>query len=803
MSDRYEKYVRVAVDAPIFDLLDYGVPREYADLVAPGWRVMVPLGRRVVSGFVVDVVERTDLPPERIKPIIDLPDDEPVFTPALLKLCDFAARYYVAPLGEVLAMALPAGVSVGTKQIAFLVGDPERYSDILTPTQQKIISLLREGPLEVARIAQKIGRRGALYHIRKLERLGLVGRRYEYRVQSPPKLVEFALPAPDVDEELVNQLAQRAPRQAAALRYLLSEGSVLASQLRNVFGASAVKALERKGYIRLERRELVRASEGWLTPRRDIKELTSSQRRAVDEIRSALRRGDTKPILLHGITASGKTLVYLEAARAVRSMGRGALFLVPEVALTPQMWGALRSFFGEDVAVLHSYLSPGERADAWRRLRRGEVKIALGARSAIFAPIENLGLIVVDEEHDQSYKQGHTPFYNARDLAVVRGRIENALVILGSATPSMESYYNATTGKYRLIEMTERVPGARLPEVRVVDLTKLRRSERIFSPTAKDEILKRIDRGEQAILLLNRRGYSTSLLCPNCGYAPRCPNCDLTLTYHRVGDKLLCHWCNYEAPAPDACPNCGAEAFIHRGKGTQRLEVELFNLVEPERVHRIDSDAISRKGALRRILEQFASQRGSILVGTQMVAKGHDFPGVTLVVVVDADVGLTFPDFRASEKTFQLLTQVAGRAGRGTEPGLVIIQTRRPNDPAIRYAVSHDYRSFFLETAAHRQLLGYPPFSHLVRIIAQSEDSTAAERCLRVIMRALVEANIPGVTPLAPSKPPISKLKGEFRWHLLIKAKRIQKLLPFLHRVARTKFRGVKLRIDVDPYEMA
>ncbi|RKZ32356.1 primosomal protein N' [bacterium] len=466
------------------------------------------------------------------------------------------------------------------------------------------------------------------------------------------------------------------------------------------------------------------------------------------------------------------------------------------------MWGVLRDYFGEEVAVLHSYLSPGERADAWRKIRKGEVNLVLGARSAVFAPVNNLGLIIVDEEHDGSYKQGSSPYYNARDMAITRGKFENALVILGSATPAIESFYNAIQGKFKLIEMLERVPGAKLPSVEVIDLRKLRYRERIFSPLAKSSILKRIEMNEQSILLLNRRGFSTSLICPDCGYVPRCPHCEVTLTYHRVGDELKCHWCDYETPAPDNCPNCNSDDFKHRGKGTQKIEVQLYDFVEPERVLRIDSDAIGRKGSLNKILTKFASNPGSILVGTQMVAKGHDFPDVTLVVVIDADVGMALPDFRAGEKTLQLLSQVAGRAGRGERPGLVIIQTRHPDEPAVQFAVNHDYRAFFRHTLARRQILQYPPYSRLVRILAQSEDSHRAEKSLRTILRALLKENIPDVKPLSPTKPPLAKLKGEYRWHLLIKSGDIRKLLPFLNRIAQARFKNVKLRVDVDPYDM-
>ncbi len=800
MTNKFKKYAKVAVDAPIFDILTYGIPEEYSDILSAGWRVMVDLRRRLATGFVIDVIPEPDINPKFIKPISDVPDEEPILTENLLKLCKFVSDYYIAPLGETIAGALPLGIGIGTKQIVFLVQRPEHIEDY-SEIQQKIILLLAQNSLPMKKIVQKIGR-GAMSNIRKLERMGIIGRKYEYRVQSPPKTVNIAHISQDVNDEIIEKMESKAPNQSAILRYLKQNGPTIATQLRKLFGSGAVSSLYQKKYIYFEVREILRSSAGWLTSQKNIQRLTDSQKRAIEQINRALESGDNKPILIHGITGSGKTLVYLEIAKAIRKLGRGVLVLVPEVALTPQMWGVLHNYFDEDVVVLHSYLSPGERSDAWRKLRQGKVQIALGARSAVFAPVKNLGLIIVDEEHDGSYKQGRAPFYNARDVAVVRGKYENALVILGSATPAVETYFNAVNGKYRLIEMPERVPGAKLPDVELVDLRKLRPNERVFSPMAKSAILERIAKGEQSILLLNRRGFSTSLICPDCGYVPKCPNCDVSLTYHRVGDELRCHWCDYKTPAPDVCPNCGSENFKYRGKGTQKIEIQLYDFVEPERVLRIDSDAIERKGSLNRILEKFASKRGSVLVGTQMVAKGHDYPNVTLVVVIDADVGMAMPDFRAGEKTFQLLSQVAGRAGRGERHGRVIIQTRHPDKPAIQFAVKNAYKEFFAHSIARRQELDYPPFSRLIRIVAKSQNSQLAENTLRKILRELLREKLSGIFPLSPTEPPIAKLKGEYRWHLLIKAKDIRNILPFLRRVARAKFKNVKVRIDIDPYDM-
>jgi len=800
MGRIFSKYAQVAVDAPLFKLFTYGIPEEFLKLTAPGWRVLVPFRNRLISGFVIKITRQPSIKLDLIKPIIDVPDDDPIFSPNLLKLCKFVSEYYVAPLGETLANVLPPGVGVNTKQVISMCGVPD--VDILNNNQRRIIRLLTGKTLQLSKILEKIGHKGTMHNLKNLERMGLIERKYIYKFQAPPKTVDVAVASLDVTDEVIKNLENHAPKQTSVMRYLLQDGKTKLSVLRKLFGASAVKACIDKGYIHIEKKEIFRSSGGWLTPRKEISEFTLSQKKAIKEISKAFESGGKKPFLIHGVTGSGKTLVYLEAARMVRSLGKGVLVLVPEVALTPQMWGAMRDFFGEEVAVLHSYLSPGERADAWRKLQKGGIKIALGARSAIFAPITDTGLIVVDEEQDSSYKQARIPYYNARDLAIIRGRIENALVILGSATPSIESYYNTKIGKYHLIEMPERVPGAKLPKVHIVDIRKLRKDERILSRVVVDETKKRMDAGEQTIFLLNRRGFSTSLECDECGYVPRCPHCELTLTYHRVGDELKCHWCDYRTPAPENCPGCNAENFKHRGKGTQKIELELYKFVDSQRIFRIDSDAISQKGALRKLLEGFAAKEGAVIVGTQMVAKGHDFPNVTLVAVVDADIGLGVPDVRSSERTFQLLSQVAGRAGRGEKPGLVIIQTRHPESLTIKCAVNHDFKTFYDSIIIERQRLQYPPASHLVRILTQSKDSNLAEKALRIIHDELILRKIDGVIPLSPTKPPLAKLRDKYRWHMLIKSLNIKLLLPFLHSVPQTEFKNVKIKIDVDPLDL-
>ncbi len=570
--------------------------------------------------------------------------------------------------------------------------------------------------------------------------------------------------------------------------------------------AGAVRALAELGIVERGRQPQGRAAPAAIAAApKDPLPPTAEQSAALAEIHAAAAAGGFHPFLLHGVTGSGKTEVYLQSIAAVLAAGKGAVVLVPEIALTPQLAGRFRARFGDLVAVLHSGLSDGERLRQWRRLRSGEARIALGARSAVFAPVADLGMIVVDEEHDPSFKQEEGVRYHARDVALVRAQRAGAVCILGSATPALESYARALEGKYRLLTMAERAHARPLPAVDVVDLRVYRPDgEAMLSAPLDQAIGETLAAGNQTILFLNRRGFATFILCCGCGHSFRCPQCSVSLTYHKQGDRLRCHYCGHAEPVPIDCPRCGGEETIRRlGLGTERIEEALKTRYPTARVARLDRDTAAGNG-LRDVLERFSRREIDILVGTQMVTKGHDFPGVTLVGVLCADSALSLPDFRAGERTFQLLTQVAGRAGRGEQAGRVIIQTWAPEHPAVQCAQAHDYHSFFTAECIARAELGYPPRGRLVAVRIDGSDEHEVRNLADEL--ALRGQKLGGpVTMLGPAEAPLKKLRGRTRWHLWVKSEDRTALRDFVRRLldgctahGRTRS-DLAVTVDVDP----
>jgi primosomal protein N' (replication factor Y) (superfamily II helicase) len=527
---------------------------------------------------------------------------------------------------------------------------------------------------------------------------------------------------------------------------------------------------------------------------------------AVRRITEAASRGMFEVYLLHGVTGSGKTEVYLHAIKQLAGTDKGAIVLVPEIALTPQLLGRFRMRFGARVVVLHSGLTDRERADEYRRIQAGQVDVAIGARSAVFAPFENIGLIIVDEEHENSYKQDEGLRYSARDVAIMRAKLLNAVAVLGSATPSLESYYNAQSGKYQYLRLADRVDHRPMPAVEVVDVKPLPRAS-LYSPLLIEHITQRLARNEQSLLLLNRRGFSTVLICGDCGLAVKCPSCSVSLTFHKAERLLKCHYCGFLTPPPDRCPACSGLAMKMLGSGTQKIEEELQALFPTARILRMDSDSVKGKQAYGSLLQKVDRREVDILLGTQMIAKGHDFPAVTLVGVVDADVGLNLPDFRAAEKTFQLVTQAAGRAGRGELGGEVIIQTRNPNHYSVRHSRTHDYAGFYNEEIAYRSQLGYPPIGRIIKIEIKSareplarEAARTAQNCIRSLLRGK-----DGVL-LGPAPAPISRVRGQYRFHLLLLSQQRDtiRFLAIEGRNAVEEKYGRKCRVivDVDPVNL-
>jgi primosomal protein N' (replication factor Y) (superfamily II helicase) len=629
------------------------------------------------------------------------------------------------------------------------------------------------------RVMELTGRTRALVVTRELERAGwlkVTQRARTATARAKRRKAVCLLPPEEHKNGGARKLTAAQERVVAAL--LAHEGEMFFAELLAAadVSASSVQTLERGGvvrtYVRDVRRDpLARA----VLPATEALKLTDEQRTALDEIEAALTKRAYATFLLHGVTGSGKTEIYIRAMRAALDAGRSALMLVPEIALTPVFSRRLRAHFGDEVAILHSSLNAGERYDEWSRIRRGAARVVIGTRSAVFAPVANLGLVIVDEEHESSYRQQESPYYHGRDVAVVRAHKARAVVVLGSATPSLESFHNARTGKYHYLQLPTRVANRAMAAVEIVDMRE------VFARAGKyqvlaEELLTAIvathERGEQAIVLLNRRGYSSFVLCRSCGERMQCPQCDVTLTFHQRERALICHYCNFRRRPPDKCPNCQGQYIHYVGEGTEQIEEIIRARFPTLRLARLDRDTAKRRHAYEQTILRFAAGELDMLVGTQMIAKGHDFPNVTLVGVVSVDAGLGMPDFRAAERTFQLLTQVAGRAGRGERAGRVLIQTFHPHHYALRHACAQDYDGFYAEEIGYRKNLSYPPFVALSSLLVHSSDWERAQVTAAELRRALDEANTERVCRvMGPAPAPLARLRGEHRVQLLVKAR--------------------------------
>jgi primosomal protein N' (replication factor Y) len=746
-------YVRVIIDRAIQRELDYSVPETLAERVGVGSRVRVPFRDKSALATVLATLEQSDA--KGIRPIEALVGDGPVVSESLLELAKWMSVYYCCPLETVMRSLLP----------------------------------------QVIRRAE-------------------VGWKKQIVVQPLAKIDNSEAGVADT----IDKLRRRAPRQAELLQAIakLDKPTPAAQLLRETsLDNQTLRALAKRGLIELRDEAIER------DPHADEQfvgstnlELNMEQAAALKKITDALAAPDSaKPILLHGVTGSGKTEIYLQAIRAALDRGRSAIVLVPEISLTPQTVERFKSRFADihqAVAVLHSHLSQGERHDEWHKIHSGRARIVIGARSAVFAPLKQIGLIIVDEEHETTYKQEEAPRYHARDVAVVRTKIEKCAVVLGSATPSLESYYNASISKYDLVALTQRVDDREMPVMRIVDLRQERRKEKIvpiLSEKLSQAIAARLEKREQTILFLNRRGFSTSLLCSNCGEARNCPNCSVALTFHRhpaVAGRLSCHLCGHTAAVPKKCPECGKDALIYVGFGTEKVESIVSQLFPKATVRRMDADSMTRKEAYRETLRSFRAGKIDILVGTQMIAKGLHFPNVTLVGIINADLALHLPDFRAGERTFQLLTQVAGRAGRGETTGEVFVQTYTPFSPSIQFARHHDFAGYFQQELEFRERCDFPPFKHAILITVRSEHEGRAKLSAETLVRRLKEALPPEFTLSDATPAPLEKLQGQFRFHILLRGEAIMRL----SRLVRETLEKLPLpedviaTVDVDPYQL-
>ena len=737
-------FVRVILDRSIRRELDYAVPEAMVGKVVVGSRVRVPFRDKSLLATVVATLAES--PAQGIKLITALLGEKPVLSASLIELARWMANYYCCPIETVMRSLLP--------QV-----------------------------------------------IRKAE----VGWKKQL----------FVCPARSATAEEIEKLRKRAPRQAELLEAILQLGApVPAADLlhQTSLDNSTLRALVRRGFAELREQAVERDPHGTEEFVADAElVMNEEQTAALKLIETAFEIPATHPpILLHGVTGSGKTEVYLQAIRAALARGRTAIVLVPEISLTPQTVERFKNRFAarpDTVAVLHSHLSEGERHDEWHKLHSGRAQIVIGARSAVFAPLENLGLIVVDEEHETSYKQEEAPRYHARDVAVVRAKIEKCVTVLGTATPSLESYANATRGKYVLSSLTQRVDQCQMPLIRIVDLRQERRKEKaaaILSEKLRTAIGERLERHEQTILFLNRRGFSTSLLCSNCGKARDCPNCSVALTFHRTNARLSCHLCGHSAAVPKRCPECGQDALIYAGFGTEKVEANVSAIFPKAVVRRMDADSMTRKDAYRETLHAFRSGKIDILVGTQMIAKGLHFPNVTLVGIINADLALHLPDFRAGERTFQLLTQVAGRAGRGEAPGEVFVQTYTPFSPSIQFARHHDFAGYFEQELEFRERCDFPPFRHAVLITVRSEHEMRAQFSAGTLARRLGEALPEEFMLGAPAPAPLEKLQGQYRFHILLRGEAIMRLSRLIRETLdKLPFpEDVAVAVDVDPYQL-
>lgn len=778
--------------------------------IAEGSRVLVPLGTRWATGIVVGFRAASSV--ENVRDIVMCLDPYPVLVPEVLRVCQWIAGYYLCTLAEVLTAALPAGIHTHSDQRVSIAPEAEpngsAHTHALTDKQRAVVDALSsDGDLTLKQLERRVGR-GARSVVYRLVRRGVLSTQQEMvapRVRATTARVAHLLPDdPDWFETELPALRRRAPKQAACVERLRDLGGRASSRdlAADGINANVLRRLVERQVLRLDDEEVVRDPYAFHDDQPpDDADPTADQASALNLLTPDVKEQRFRVHLLHGVTGSGKTLVYIRAVAEALDAGRGAIVLIPEIALTPQTVRRFRAHFGDDVAVLHSALSSGERYDAWRQVREGRRRVVVGARSAVFAPVRDLGLIVVDEEHDGSYKQENpAPRYNARDVAVVRGQHEGFPVILGSATPSLESTHNAQDGKYHRIDLPDRIDGRPLPEVALVDMRQ--EGGDLFSAPLRTRIQDRLHKGERTILLQNRRGYAPFIQCTDCGTSIECADCQVTLTLHGGADRegsMICHYCGRSEPRPQSCLACGSTAVRLVGSGTQRVEEALSERFPDARVLRMDVDTTTTKGAHAKILDAFGRGEADILLGTQMVAKGLDFPGVTLVGVISADTGLYLPDFRASERTFQLLTQVAGRAGRGDRPGEVIIQTYRPEETPLQYACGHDFSSYAEQELASRSALGYPPFGRMALFLVRGPDESlvalAANHCAEAL-----RARSDGLEVLGPVQAPIARIQGHYRWQVIAKSDSTR----HLNAAARAaldhhRFRGIRLSVDVDP----
>ena len=849
------KYANIAFPLSVDRVFTYGVPPRMDATLQLGTRVLAPFRGTSQEGVVVERLNETDLAPGIIKNISSCLEETPTFSTDLLALTKWMAEYYVCSWGISLFCAVPAAVRTRREQkVRLLPEAPAPRGKI----QKELVALLEaEGELSLNQLARRVGisYQNLRPKITTLQEKGIVSLDITHKPKANTLLTSvatLALPPAEIKAEIdqlrgeadgsENSSGRRpgrrryvaAAKHAEILQLLLDEGAPLATAdltKRVNAGISLLRTLERRGFLHITRAQAIRnpLSSEPIAATHPL-HLNPAQSIAFSEIHNILASHTTEAsstpatersptFLLHGVTGSGKTEVYMQAMTEVLENGKSVIVLVPEISLTPQAASRFVGRFGERVALLHSRLSDGERYDQWYRIQKGEADIVIGPRSAVFAPVKELGMLIIDEEHSDSYKSDTIPRYHARDVAQKRGELANCPVLLGSATPSLESFHRAKNGSYRLLSLPDRVLDRKMPDVHIVDMrTELKKGNRtIFSDILRSSIEERLERQEQIILFLNRRGHSTHVFCRTCGYVERCENCSISLTFHFETKRLVCHHCGDKRPTHPTCPQCGSPAIRYFGLGTEAVEQEVRKAFPQARVSRFDADSTTRKNAHQQILGTFEQQEIDILIGTQMVSKGLDFPNVTLVGVIAADTSLNLPDFRASEQTFSLLTQVAGRSGRAELEGKVVIQTYMPEHYCISAAQKHDYLGFYAQEVEARGALRYPPFSHVGTLLLRGKDEKQVEEAAYAVQDQLQiwltdqaptaqvsDVEETAVDILGPAPAPLSKIEGKFRWHFLLRSNSVERISQLLKHLTdeppvAIKSNTIEFVIDIDP----
>lgn len=789
------------------DIYTYSIPAALGSQVQAGTEVSVPFGSQTKIGYIIDLHIQTD--DQQLKPIHDVTGQQRL-DPAYLKWLKLIAHYYLVPLSQVVGLAIPRRLGARVRQLVKPLPDAAHFFETIqrefkddTDLQSFASYLISSVPQYKTKLACKrqFGQQKSSDWLKKLQKKQLIEIYAEVQQQSESK-TQLML-------TFLAEPAHLSRRQRSLLAALQAEGGYcLLSEFckNNQTTPPTLRRLELQGAVSIQSERVMRRPQDEENQSKALQHLTPLQQGVLQSLLQELEQPSGRPVLLHGVTGSGKTEIYLHALQQVVEQGKTGMFLVPEIALTPQMLRRCRAVFGEQVAVLHSELSAGEHLDEWERIRNGTARVVLGARSAIFAPLKHLHLIILDEEHENSYKQDNFIRYDARTLAWMRMHLNQGVVLYGSATPRIESFYQAQQGRFVYLQLPERVHARPMPPVHIIDMRQEqgRGNYGAFSQALKLAIEQTLAREEQIILLLNRRGYASSWLCRSCGEAVQCPLCSVSLTYHRHESVLKCHYCDYRlARLPKHCPSCQSDQIQGFGLGTQKLEALTGKLFPTARVLRMDRDTTTQKSSHLHLLDSFGSGEADILIGTQMVAKGLDFPRVTLVGILAADLALNLPDFRAGERTFQLLTQAAGRAGRSDLPGQIILQTYAPEHPAIEHSVRHDYKSFYEEEIEARQSLHYPPFGTLVRLIFADPDKTKLQAVADRFCEDLLRQADSELIVLGPVEAPIARMQSLYRVHALLKHPDIRAIKPLLKALFleyRTQIQ--RFHLDIDPYSM-